>query len=166
MRYTTLDTPLGRLLLVGDGEAIRWIDLPNARRPAVIAADWRSAPDAFVEARRQFGAYFSGTLRQFDLPLDPRGTPFQRRVWSELARIPYAQTISYAELARRIGNPNASRAVGLANGRNPLSIIVPCHRVIGANGSLTGYGGGLAAKEYLLAHERRHVDRTLAPLGV
>lgn len=164
MRYTTFETPLGRLLLAGDGDAIQWIDLPNARRPLAIAAEWRNDPDAFAEARRQFDAYFAGTLRQFDLPLDPRGTPFQLGVWNELARIPYAQTISYVELARRIGKRNASRAVGLANGRNPLSIILPCHRVIGANGSLTGYGGGLAAKQFLLAHERRHVERAVEPL--
>lgn len=165
MRYTTFDTPLGRLLLVGDGDSLHLIGLPDARRPIAIDADWREDADAFREARRQFDAYFAGTLQRFDLPLAPRGTPFQRSVWEELARIPYAQTISYVELARRIGKPNASRAVGLANGANPLAIIVPCHRVIGANGSLTGYGGGLGAKQFLLGHERRHVQPTLLPLG-
>ncbi|MEO8011205.1 MAG: methylated-DNA--[protein]-cysteine S-methyltransferase, partial [Dokdonella sp.] len=137
----------------------------DARRPLAVGADWSHEPDAFDEARRQFDAYFAGTLQQFNLSLDALGTPFQRSIWNELARIPYAQTISYGELARRIGKPNASRAVGLANGANPLSIIVPCHRVIGTNGSLTGYGGGLAAKQWLLAHERRHAGRTPLPAG-
>jgi len=106
-----------------------------------------------VEAKRQLTAYFEGNLSDFDLPLSMQGTPFQQRVWDELTRIPYGTTISYGELARRIGNANASRAVGLANGRNPISIIVPCHRVIGANGTLTGYGGGLPRKAALLYFE-------------
>ena len=104
--------------------------------------------------RRELGEYFSGTRREFGITLAPRGTGFQREVWAELRRIPYGETISYAELARRIGNPRAVRAVGLANGANPLAIVVPCHRVIGANGTLTGYGGGLTVKQQLLDLER------------
>ena len=106
---------------------------------------------------RQLKAYFAGELENFDLPLSPQGTPFQQRVWGELQKIPYGDTISYGELARRIGNPKASRAVGLANGSNPISIVIPCHRVIGANGKLTGYGGGLPIKEKLLALEKRQL---------
>jgi methylated-DNA-[protein]-cysteine S-methyltransferase len=109
----------------------------------------------FAAVKEQLAAYFRGDLQAFDLPLAPAGTPFQRRVWQELARIPYGETISYGELARRVGNPKAARAVGLANGQNPLPIIVPCHRVIGSDGRLTGYGGGLPRKEALLALERK-----------
>jgi methylated-DNA-[protein]-cysteine S-methyltransferase len=109
------------------------------------------------QAIRQLEAYFAGKLDNFNLLLSPQGTPFQQRVWSELQNIPYGETISYGELARRIGNPKASRAVGLANGANPLSIVIPCHRVIGANGKLTGYGGGLPIKEKLLALEKRQL---------
>ena len=110
-----------------------------------------------ADAVRQLKAYFAGELENFDLSLSPQGTPFQQKVWSELQKIPYGKTISYGELARRIGNPKASRAVGLANGSNPISIVIPCHRVIGANGKLTGYGGGLPIKEKLLALERRQL---------
>jgi methylated-DNA-[protein]-cysteine S-methyltransferase len=109
------------------------------------------------EAVRQLRAYFAGELQAFDLPLAPQGTPFQLAVWKHLCEIPYGETISYGELARRIGNPNASRAVGLANGSNPIPIVIPCHRVIGSNGKLTGYGGGLPIKEKLLGLERRQL---------
>ncbi|MBW8487015.1 methylated-DNA--[protein]-cysteine S-methyltransferase [Actinomadura sp. PM05-2] len=105
-------------------------------------------------AADQLGRYFDGTLSEFDVPLSLHGTPFQRAVWEQLRAIPYGETISYGELARRLGNPSASRAVGLANGRNPVSVIVPCHRVVGSGGDLTGYGGGLANKRYLLDFER------------
>lgn len=156
MYYESIATPIGAILLAGDDESLSYIQLPGARHPFPIPADWRRDGSRFTEARRQFEAYFAGDLIEFDLPLTPHGTPFQKSVWSALNTIPYGTTISYAELARRIGNPNASRAVGLANGANPLSIIVPCHRVIGANGSLTGYGGGLDTKRFLLDLERRH----------
>ncbi len=156
MFYDYLETPIGRLVLAGDAAGLAWVGLPEARRPLAIAVDWRRDSAPFGGVRRQLEAWFEGKLQQFDLPLAPRGTPFQRTVWNALAQIPYAQTISYGELARRIGKPSASRAVGLANGANPLAIIVPCHRVIGANGALTGYGGGLPAKRFLLDHERRH----------
>lgn len=156
MVYEHIETPLGRMLLAGDGAALTFIGLPESRYPLDIPADWRRDAKPFAEARRQFEAYFDGQLIDFDLPLAPRGTVFQRNVWNALCSIPYGATISYLELAHRVGNPKASRAVGLANGANPLSIIVPCHRVIGANGSLTGYGGGLPAKRFLLDLERRH----------
>jgi len=120
-----------------------------------VRDEWAHSDDLplLQEAKRQLTAYFDGTLKEFDVPLAMRGTPFQLRVWEELVRIPYGTTMSYGELARRVGNPNASRAVGLANGRNPISIIVPCHRVIGSDGKLTGYGGGLPRKSALLAFE-------------
>ncbi len=159
MNYETIDTPMGPVTLVGDGEELSMVGLPESRRPLVIQAHWKRKPTAFVEAKRQFAAYFAGELIEFDLPLAPHGTQFQLSVWKALCTIPYATTISYAALAQRIGNPKASRAVGLANGANPLSIIVPCHRVIGANGSLTGYGGGLKAKQILIDLERRHALR-------
>jgi methylated-DNA-[protein]-cysteine S-methyltransferase len=110
----------------------------------------------FKDVAEQFDAYFAGALSTFDIEMDLFGTPFQQSVWAQLCAIPYGETISYGELAKRVGNPNASRAVGLANGRNPIAIIVPCHRVIGANGSLTGYGGGLERKTWLLEHEMKH----------
>jgi methylated-DNA-[protein]-cysteine S-methyltransferase len=110
-----------------------------------------------AEVIRQLQAYFAGELENFDLAVSPQGTPFQQKVWSELQRIPYGETLSYGELARRIGNPKACRAVGLANGSNPISIVIPCHRVIGSNGKLTGYGGGLPIKEKLLALEKRQL---------
>jgi methylated-DNA-[protein]-cysteine S-methyltransferase len=116
-------------------------------------------------AIRQLEAYFRGELRDFDLPLDPRGTPFQLRVWAELRRIPYGTTLSYGELARRLGDPNLTRAVGAANGANPISIIIPCHRVIGADGSLTGYGGGLEVKRGLLALEKPESGRLFVQQG-
>jgi methylated-DNA-[protein]-cysteine S-methyltransferase len=156
MNYDTIESPIGRIVLAGSGESLSFVGLPESRNPIVIPGEWKRDPEAFAEARQQFAAYFSGSLREFSLRLSPQGTEFRQRVWQALCTIPYATTISYAELARRIGNPKASRAVGLANGANPLSIIVPCHRVIGANGSLTGYGGGLKAKQFLLDLERRH----------
>jgi methylated-DNA-[protein]-cysteine S-methyltransferase len=120
---------------------------------------WRHDASPFGEAVRQLQAYFAGQLETFDLALSPQGTPFQLAVWRLLCEIPYGQTISYGELARRLGNPNAARAVGLANGSNPIPIVIPCHRVIGSNGKLTGYGGGLPIKEKLLALERRQLRR-------
>jgi len=156
MKYDIIKSPIGPITLAGNGEALSFVGLPESRHPLNIPPEWTRSQQAFVEAKRQFYAYFAGELMAFDLPLEPHGTGFQQRVWTALRTIPYATTISYAELARRIGNPKASRAVGLANGANPLPIIVPCHRVIGANGSLTGYGGGLEAKKYLLDLERRH----------
>lgn len=156
--YHDFDTPIGNLRVVGDARRIVRVDLPNAAAHSpdpTWREERRTLPAALRAAKSQLSEYFNGTRRDFELPLAPDGTVFQRHVWDELRRIPFAETISYGELARRIGKPTASRAVGAANGRNPLAIVVPCHRVIGADGTLTGYGGGLPVKEKLLALERR-----------
>ncbi len=154
--YSEMPTPLGTLLLRGDGTVLTGIFMENHRHgPTDHGAAVRD--DAlFADARAQFAEYFAGQRTEFDLPLDrATGTDFQRQVWRALCDIPYGETISYGELARRIGQPAAVRAVGLANGRNPLSIVVPCHRVIGTGGKLTGYGGGLDRKRHLLDLEAR-----------
>lgn len=155
--FTTLESPIGQLLLVADDGGLRRIDFVNGRKPAQPDPRWNENPEPLRETLRQLRAYFAGKLEAFDLPLAPAGTPFQLAVWKRLCEIPYGETISYGELARRIGNPNASRAVGLANGSNPIPVVIPCHRVIGSNGKLTGYGGGLPIKEKLLALERRQL---------
>lgn len=144
-------------MLAGDANGLQQILFSTDGRPASPDPEWIEDPSALADAVRQLKAYFAGELENFDLSLAPQGTPFQRRVWIELQKIPYGKTISYGELARRIGNPKASRAVGLANGSNPISIVIPCHRVIGSDGKLTGYGGGLPIKEKLLARERRQL---------
>jgi methylated-DNA-[protein]-cysteine S-methyltransferase len=154
MDYRYLDAPVGRLLLAGDESALRLIGFQKGRHPQQPDSSWRQRADAFDDAVTQLMEYFAGRRRQFELSLAPEGTPFQQRVWRALLDVPYGATISYAQLAARIGQPTASRAVGLANGTNPLPIVIPCHRVIGANGKLTGYGGGLPIKERLLALER------------
>jgi methylated-DNA-[protein]-cysteine S-methyltransferase len=159
--FTELETSLCRLLLTSNGEALTGIYLlPDHRHAPTKTADWQEAPTlpVFQQAAAQLTEYFAGQRTEFNLPLAASGTEFQKRVWAELEKIPYGQTISYGELAKRIGNPKASRAVGLANGKNPLSIVVPCHRVIGASGKLTGYGGGLARKEALLLLESPRVS--------
>jgi methylated-DNA-[protein]-cysteine S-methyltransferase len=156
--YTRIDSPLGPLLLAADAAGLRQIHFVNGRHPAKPDPAWREDPTPLKETIRQLRAYFAGELETFDLPLAPEGTPFQLKVWKLLCDIPYGGTISYGELARRVGNPKASRAVGLANGSNPIPIIIPCHRVIGSNGKLTGYGGGLPIKEKLLALERRQLQ--------
>ncbi len=156
--YTTdLESPVGRLRLYGDRRALLAV-LFDSEEPPALADDADPAiedPRAGVlpAAVRQLREYFDGARREFDLPLAPHGTPFQQTVWRALTRIPYGRTLAYGELARRIGKPGAARAVGMANHHNPLSIIVPCHRVIGADGALTGYGGGLDRKRWLLALE-------------
>jgi methylated-DNA-[protein]-cysteine S-methyltransferase len=151
------DSPLGELRLASNGQALTELFLPNHNgQPQWMGPLESPNPDAVLrESIRQLRAYFAGKLRDFDVPVAPRGTEHQRRVWRELQNIPYGATISYGELARRIGRPTASRAVGAANGRNPISIIIPCHRVIGADGTLTGYGGGLDAKRWLIEHEAK-----------
>jgi methylated-DNA-[protein]-cysteine S-methyltransferase len=153
--YTHHDTPVGPVLLTSDGAGLTGLYMDEHKHGETVHADWTldDTVKPFVEAKKQLDAYFAGTLTRFDLPLAMSGSDFQKRVWAELATIPFGTTLSYGELAYRIGNQNASRAVGLANGRNPISIIVPCHRVIGANGKLTGYGGGLPRKAALLAFE-------------
>jgi methylated-DNA-[protein]-cysteine S-methyltransferase len=153
MFWTQLESPVGALTLVGDESGLQQL-LFGARPPH---REWKEDRAALAEAARQLHAYFGGELEAFDLALAPKGTPFQLSVWKQLCEIPFGETISYGELARRIGNPKAYRAVGLANGSNPIAIIVPCHRVIGSNGKLTGYGGGLPIKEKLLALERRQL---------
>jgi len=152
--YGFLDTPVGRLLLARDAAGVRRIHLPAERRPPRPAVGWERHDRAFDDVATQLVEYFDGHRRAFELPLAPEGTPFQLRVWNALLEIPYGETISYGELAARIGNRSASRAVGLANGSNPLPIVIPCHRVIGSNGKLTGYGGGLPIKQQLLTLER------------
>lgn len=156
MNYTYLETPIGTLLIAGDDEAVRRIEFPKNGKPARSEAGWReSSRGPIAEAVRQLREYFAGKREQFDLPLLPEGTEFQRGVWRRLQEIPYGETISYGELAKRVGNPKASRAVGAANGQNPIPIVIPCHRVIGANGKLTGFGGGLPIKEALLTLESK-----------
>src|ERR1019366_2328386 len=155
--YATTDSPIGPLLLVADDYGLREIRFANGKHPASPDSTWRENPTQLEEPIRQLRAYFAGELEAFDLPLAPQGTPFQLKVWKLLCDIPYGETISYGELARRAGNPKASRAVGLANGSNPIPIIIPRHRVIGSNGKLPGYGGGLPLKEKLLALERRQL---------
>jgi methylated-DNA-[protein]-cysteine S-methyltransferase len=153
--YTWYESPIGSILLTSDGTSLTSLYLTAHPHELTVDPDWVRRDDAapFAEVKRQLADYFDGRLTEFDLPIATRGTAFQERVWEELQKIPFGVTISYGELARRIGQPSASRAVGLANGRNPIAIIVPCHRVIGANGKLTGYGGGLSRKEALLALE-------------
>jgi methylated-DNA-[protein]-cysteine S-methyltransferase len=155
--YSFFESPVGPLLLMSDGAALTGLHTESDKYRPKIRSDWMRDDDAipFATVKAQLRDYFEGRLTEFDLPLNPRGTAFQMRVWEKLCGIPFGETISYAELARRIGNPNASRAVGMANSRNPVSIIVPCHRVIGADNSLTGYAGGLDRKRALLEHEMR-----------
>jgi methylated-DNA-[protein]-cysteine S-methyltransferase len=152
--YAWEDSPVGPLLVAADDEGLRYVLFGAGRSEVKPEPGWREDGSRLREALRQLRAYFKGDLQRFDLPLAPHGTAFQQRVWRELLAIPYGETISYGELARRIGNAGASRAVGLANGSNPISIVIPCHRVIGASGKLTGYGGGLDNKRWLLALER------------
>jgi methylated-DNA-[protein]-cysteine S-methyltransferase len=151
--YSSFDSPVGELLLVGDDDGLRGLYLPDHRRGPARAADWARDDAALAGVREQLAEYFAGERTDFDLPLAPAGTPFQLEVWEALRGIPYGETETYGELAARVGRPGSARAVGAANGRNPISIVVPCHRVVGAAGALTGYAGGLEAKERLLAHE-------------
>jgi methylated-DNA-[protein]-cysteine S-methyltransferase len=145
------------LLLAADAAGLRVLSFESSKRATPAQPEWREDRAPFVEAIRQLRAYFHGELREFDLPLAPEGTEFQLRVWDSLRTIPYGETISYGQLAQKIGNPKAVRAVGLANGCNPIPIIIPCHRVIGSDGGLTGFGGGLSNKRKLLALESRQM---------
>ncbi|MFL5846604.1 MAG: methylated-DNA--[protein]-cysteine S-methyltransferase [Solirubrobacteraceae bacterium] len=151
--YSTVESPIGELLLTGDGSALHGLWMQDGDRPRRPLPAWRRDDAAFAAVREQLDEYFGGTRTRFDLPLAMDGSPFQRSVWAALRDIPYGETTSYGELARHLGKPDAARAVGLANGRNPISVIVPCHRVIGADGSLTGFGGGIERKRILLALE-------------
>ena len=156
--FTRTASPVGELLLTGTGVALTGLYWSDATPPAGAAEDARP----FAEVLSQLEAYFAGGLTAFTVPVAPRGTPFQTRVWAALLAVPHGTTISYGEQARRLGVPNASRAVGAANGRNPVSIVVPCHRVIGGNGSLTGYGGGLERKKWLLDFEAQRSRAAIA----
>ncbi|KTT40803.1 cysteine methyltransferase [Pseudomonas oryzihabitans] len=152
--YCLLDSPIGPLTLAADDGGLRVVEFPENRHPAKRDGSWVAAEHpVLADARRQLGEYFAGRRQIFDLPLAPRGTPFQLEVWRALAEIPHGQTWSYGRLASHLGRPQAMRAVGAANGRNPLPIVLPCHRVIGASGALTGFGGGLPTKQFLLELE-------------
>jgi methylated-DNA-[protein]-cysteine S-methyltransferase len=155
--YARTPSPIGELLLVGDGHALHGLHMQEGRTAVAVDPEWRRADEPFADVRRQLSEYFDGERLDFDVPLAMAGTPFQRRVWDELREIPYGDTTTYGELARRLGRPSASRAVGLANGCNPVAVIVPCHRVIGSDGSLTGYGGGLERKRLLLDLEAARI---------
>jgi methylated-DNA-[protein]-cysteine S-methyltransferase len=158
--YDTVDSPLGELLLAGNGDALTAVRMNGSPGPG-----WRRDPGSFCEAAGQLRSYFAGELREFDLPLHPQGTRLQRRVWAALREIPYGGTLSYAELAAAVGRPGAARAVGAANGRNPIAVVIPCHRVIGASGALTGYGGGIERKRLLLDLEGGRRTWTLVGAG-
>jgi methylated-DNA-[protein]-cysteine S-methyltransferase len=155
--YTYVDTPIGAILIAGDEASIVEIHFAGAKPQP----DWTRHPAALREAANQLRAYFAGERQTFDLPLAPRGTEFQQSVWSALQKIPYGETTTYSTIAARIGRPAAVRAVGAANGANPIPIVIPCHRVIGASGSLTGFGGGLDVKRQLLAMEAKVAGQTL-----
>jgi methylated-DNA-[protein]-cysteine S-methyltransferase len=148
--YTTIDSPVGELLLVGDGCTLSRLCFQGGRRPVAINPCWKRHDGAFENVTRQLTEYFDGNRRRFDLPIELAGNSFEQRVWTALLEIPYGETVSYGQIAGEVAQPSAARAVGLANGRNPVALIVPCHRVIGANGSPTGYGGGLERKQFLL----------------
>ena len=156
MRYTRMDSPIGELLLAGDDDGLRHVSMS----PFAVDAEWTRDDELFADAREQLEQYFRGERRDFDLPIQLDGNRFELSVWSALRSIPYGETASYGEIARALGHPDAPRAVGAANGRNPVAIIVPCHRVIGADGSLTGYGGGLERKRFLL-----ELEAGVLPLG-
>ena len=156
MLYRHVPSPVGDLLLAGADGALERISFPSGRKALQPAADWTRSNSAFADAETQLRAYFAGELRDFDLDFSCQGTPFQRAVLAELRRIPYGETRSYRDIAERIRRPKAVRAVGAANGRNPLPIVIPCHRVVGSNGKLTGFGGGLDAKRFLLDLEARY----------
>jgi len=152
--HRRIESPVGPLLIAGNDAGLQLIEFHAPRHPTAHGDGWREGDHAVLrQAQAQLAEYFAGQRRDFDLPLAPHGTEFQREVWWELANIPFGGTISYAELALRVGRPTATRAVGVANGRNPLPIVLPCHRVIGADGSLTGFGGGLPTKQFLLQLE-------------
>jgi methylated-DNA-[protein]-cysteine S-methyltransferase len=160
-RRTTVDSPIGAITLVAEDDVLVEVRLPSESTAAAPAADPPPAEDSVLgRASAQLREYFAGERIEFDVPLAPHGTPFQLAAWQALRTIPYGETVSYGEQARRLGDRNLARAVGAANGRNPLPIIVPCHRVVGANGHLTGFGGGIECKAWLLDHERAVRQRT------
>jgi len=153
LEYTYMDSPIGQILLAGEGECLHFSSFESGKMQIKPDPLWHYHAAAFQQARQQLDAYFAGKLKQFDLQLSPNGTEFQLAVLEALQKIPYGATCSYQDIAQKIDRPKAMRAVGAANGRNPLPIIIPCHRVVGANGSLTGFGGGLDRKQFLLSLE-------------
>jgi methylated-DNA-[protein]-cysteine S-methyltransferase len=153
LRYTTLESPIGELLLLGEDRGLHGLYMQGGRKPIRVAAGWERSAVPFASVIAQLREYFDGRRTAFEVPLLMHGSPFELQVWRALQEIPYGETTSYGEIARRVGQPSAARAVGVANGRNPIAVIVPCHRVIGADGSLTGYGGGLERKRVLLELE-------------
>ena len=157
--WATVSSAIGNILLVAEDAGLRELHLPGSFAEREDHSATAQAKDVLEGAVDQLKAYFSGDLTRFDLPLVPHGTDFQLRVWSALADIPYGKTESYGSVAARVGNAKASRAVGMANNKNPLAIVLPCHRVIGSNGSLVGYGGGLSMKDWLLQHEAKVAER-------
>ena len=161
MYYRYLQTPIGELLLAGDEDGLSLIGFPKGNMRVEPEPDWIADDTPFAEAARQLDEYFAGSRREFDLPLQLTGTDCQFQVLEELQRIPYGETTSYGAIAERIGRPKAMRAVGAANGRNPIPIVIPCHRVIGSNGTLTGFGGGLDTKAALLRLEAENSDTLL-----
>ena len=154
LRYRTVESPVGPLTLAGEGSTLMHLRMADQTHEPDRSGWTPAGPEAFADVVEQLNAYFAGTLTEFDVDLELRGTEFQRKVWAALQTIPHGETRSYGEIAEQIGSPGASRAVGLANGRNPIAIIVPCHRVIGAAGSMTGYGGGIDRKKMLIALEK------------
>ena len=158
MNYTWFRSPLGTLLLAGSDDELRFVSFATGKHAVTVDPEWKENHAAFTKVISQLRAYFTGQRKTFELTLAFEGTDFQKNVWTALCSIPYGQTISYKELATRIGNPKAVRAVGAANGANPIPIIVPCHRVIGSDGSLTGFGGGLPLKKRLLELESRQLS--------
>ena len=155
MKYRYIKSPIGLLLLAGDDEGLKFVGFPEGKGQVQPQPEWKKDDRAFKDVKKQLDEYFAGKRKTFDLKLAPSGTAFQREVLTALQQIPYGETRSYQDIASGVGRPRAVRAVGAANGRNPLPIIIPCHRVIGANGSLTGFGGGLPVKQFLLDLERR-----------
>mgnify|MGYP001222436487 CR=1 FL=1 len=164
LQYTNMNSPVGMLNLIGDDRHLRYIFFQtHSLQPP---PHWRRVKSLPYPAAEQLNAYFAGTLSEFDLPICPEGTTFQLEVWAALEEIPYGETISYTELARRVGKPEAVRAAGLANGKNPFPIVVPCHRVVSSDGSMTGYNGGLSTKEFLLTHEGVPVPERMQQLSL
>ena len=163
--FTVMDSPLGEILLAGNEHGLTQVSFQEGKSPLTPALDWQRDDEVWATAVSQLTAYFAGELQTFDLPLAPQGTPFQQEVWAHLQTIPYGRTITYSAIAQELGNPKSSRAVGAANGRNPIAIIIPCHRVIGSNGKLTGYAGGLKFKEALLSLERNGCIKDGYPLS-
>ena len=154
--YQYMKSPVGKLLVAGDENGLHLINFPREGKPSLPESEWKENPKPLQEALCQLEAYFAGTLKTFSLSLCLNVSPFQKKVLTALGRVPYGETISYGELAKKIGNPKASRAVGQANARNPIPIVIPCHRVIGCSGKLTGFGGGIDVKQALLDLEKQY----------